>query len=109
MLSAYWNEINKVFKEFYDNNITAFSISSLEPDSIIMAASPITSFKPPEVVEISGTPQAIASPAPKPKPSYKDGITAIYLDHSAVPGQATNHVVTHVALKTRCEVASRRM
>ena len=57
--------------------MTALSISSLEPDSTIIAASPITSFKPPEEVEMRGTPHAIASPAPNPNPSYREGITAI--------------------------------
>ena len=37
----------------------------------------MTSFKPPDWVEINGNPQAIASPAPKPKPSYSEGITLI--------------------------------
>ena len=37
--------------------------------SIFNAESPMTCFKPPESVLIRGTPHAIASPAPKPKPS----------------------------------------
>ena len=45
-----------------------------------IAAFPTTSFKPPEWVEIKGTPHAMASPAPNPKPSYKEGITAISAD-----------------------------
>ena len=53
--------------------VTAFFIASAmaldEPASIITASLPITSFKPPDWVEINGNPQAIASPAPKPKPS----------------------------------------
>ena len=41
-----------------------------------MPVSLITSGKAPPEVEINGIPQAIASTAAKPNPSYNDGITA---------------------------------
>ena len=56
-------------------SFTASTIAFSSPGIITFPASPTLSFKDPPLDTTAGTPQAIASAAAKPKPSYKEGIT----------------------------------